>query len=74
MGVMEDSPPSCDAEGRHPSLVDAVEPLRGGNRSLDALPDHRPPKIDRWVPESALLDPGGRDRTLGSAQSVTRLA
>jgi phosphatidylserine/phosphatidylglycerophosphate/cardiolipin synthase-like enzyme len=39
------------------SLIEAVESLRTGGRTLMPLSEEVPPEIDRWVPESSLLDP-----------------
>lgn len=39
------------------SLIKAIETLRGGERTLMPLSGAVPPDVDRWVPESELLDP-----------------
>jgi phosphatidylserine/phosphatidylglycerophosphate/cardiolipin synthase-like enzyme/uncharacterized membrane protein YdjX (TVP38/TMEM64 family) len=45
------------AEQEHASLIEAVESLRGGERTLEPLSGAIPEDVDAWVPESALLDP-----------------
>lgn len=45
------------AEAAQPSLVQAIESLRGGERTLQHLSGEIPPEVDQWVPDSALLDP-----------------
>ena len=47
----------ADALEKSGSLIKAVESLCAGERTLVPLPGDVPPEIDRWVPESALLDP-----------------
>jgi phospholipase D1/2 len=47
----------ADAERNHPSLIEAIESLRGDVRSLEPLSGEVPPDVDEWVPDSALLDP-----------------
>ncbi len=39
------------------SLIGAIETLRQGQRTLVDLPGDVPPEVDKWVPDSALLDP-----------------
>ena len=39
------------------SLIKAIESLPKGNRALVPLSGDVPPEVDRWVPESELLDP-----------------
>jgi phosphatidylserine/phosphatidylglycerophosphate/cardiolipin synthase-like enzyme/uncharacterized membrane protein YdjX (TVP38/TMEM64 family) len=41
----------------HGSLIQAIEALGGGARTLVLLSDDIGPEVDKWVPESALLDP-----------------
>jgi len=41
----------------HGSLIAAIESLRDGERTLEPLEVAVPPEVDRWVPESQLLDP-----------------
>lgn len=45
------------AEGRHGSLIDAVESLREGKRTLTPITREVPEKLDRMVPDSAVIDP-----------------
>ncbi len=45
------------AEQKHESLIDAIESLRGAERSLEPLSGKIPEDVDKWIPESALLDP-----------------
>lgn len=45
------------AEQAHESLIDAIESLRGGERTLEPLSGAIPEDVDAWVPESELLDP-----------------
>ena len=45
------------AQARHVSLIAAIEPMRGGRRTLEPLSGDVPQEIDQWVPDSALLDP-----------------
>jgi hypothetical protein len=45
---------AVEADG---SLIEAVESLRTGGRTLMPLTGEVPPEIDRWVPKPALLDP-----------------
>ena len=45
------------AERQHPSLIAAVESLRGGKRTLEPLATEVPDEVDQWVPESKLIDP-----------------
>lgn len=45
------------AEAAQPSLIEAIESLRGGERTLEHLSGEVPPEVDQWVPDSALLDP-----------------
>jgi phosphatidylserine/phosphatidylglycerophosphate/cardiolipin synthase-like enzyme/uncharacterized membrane protein YdjX (TVP38/TMEM64 family) len=47
----------ASAEQQHPSLIQAIESLRGGQRSLQPLSTELPADVDSWVPESELLDP-----------------
>ena len=47
----------ADAEQEHESLIEAIESLRGGERTLEPLSGAIPEDVDAWVPESALLDP-----------------
>jgi phospholipase D1/2 len=47
----------AEAEAAHPSLIAAIESLRGGERSLEPLSVDIPESFDEWVPDSALLDP-----------------
>lgn len=47
----------ADAEQQQPSLIQAIESLRGGQRSLQPLSTELPAEVDSWVPESELLDP-----------------
>jgi phosphatidylserine/phosphatidylglycerophosphate/cardiolipin synthase-like enzyme/uncharacterized membrane protein YdjX (TVP38/TMEM64 family) len=45
------------AEKAQPSLIAAIESLRGGDRTLEPLNIDIPEGIDQWLPDSALLDP-----------------
>ena len=45
------------AESSTRSLIEAVESLRDGERTLMPLKAEVSAELDRWVPESALLDP-----------------
>ena len=45
------------AEAAQSSLIQAIESLRGGERTLRDLSGKVPPELDEWVPDSALLDP-----------------
>lgn len=45
------------AEKAQPSLIAAIESLRGGDRTLEPLNIEIPEGIDRWLPDSALVDP-----------------
>lgn len=45
------------AEQTHASLIEAIESLRGGERTLAPLLDEVSTDVDAWVPESDLLDP-----------------
>ncbi|HEY9202397.1 MAG TPA: VTT domain-containing protein [Gammaproteobacteria bacterium] len=47
----------AEAEQQQPSLIQAIESLRGGQRSLQPLSTELPAEVDSWVPESELLDP-----------------
>lgn len=47
----------ADAIQENGSLIQAVESLRGGERTLVPLSGEVPPEVDEWVPESELLDP-----------------
>lgn len=55
LGVSEDE--LASAEQQHSSLIQAIESLCGGQRSLRALSTELPADVDSWVPESELLDP-----------------
>ena len=39
------------------SLISVIEGLQGGGRTLAPLESSIPPEVDKWVPESELLDP-----------------
>lgn len=39
------------------SLIQAIDSLRGGDPTLAPLPVEVPAEVDRWVPESRLIDP-----------------
>jgi uncharacterized membrane protein YdjX (TVP38/TMEM64 family) len=41
----------------HGSLIQAIEAHEGGARTLVPLSDDIEPEVEKWVPESALLDP-----------------
>jgi len=45
------------AEENHDSLIKAIESLRHGERTLEELAGEVPADVDKWVPESSLLDP-----------------
>lgn len=45
------------AEKSQPSLIAAIESLRGGDRTLETLNIDIPEGIDQWLPDSALVDP-----------------
>ena len=45
------------AEQENASLIEAVESLRSGERTLEPLSGAIAEDVDAWVPESALLDP-----------------
>jgi len=45
------------AEQDHGSLIQTIESLRGGERTLEPLSGEIPREVDEWVPESTLLDP-----------------
>lgn len=45
------------AEDEHESLIDAIESLRGSERTLEPLSGDISEDVDKWVPESALIDP-----------------
>ena len=47
----------AEAENRQNGLIDTIESLRGGNRTLEPLSADIPEEVDEWVPESTLLDP-----------------
>ncbi len=47
----------AEAEEKHPSLIEAIESLRTGGRSLEALPIETRADDDQWLPDLALLDP-----------------
>lgn len=47
----------ADAIEESDSLIQAVESLRDGERTLVPLSGEVPPEVDEWVPESELLDP-----------------
>ncbi|MEJ2440978.1 MAG: VTT domain-containing protein [Gammaproteobacteria bacterium] len=47
----------ANAEQEHASLIEAVESLRGGDRTLEPLSGAISEDVDAWVPESELLDP-----------------
>lgn len=46
-----------DAEATKPSLIRAIESLRGNERTLEPLSAELPEEVDAWVPDSELLDP-----------------
>lgn len=46
-----------EAEETNPSLIAAIESLRGGSRTLVPLDAQIPDEVDDWVPDSTLLDP-----------------
>ncbi len=45
------------AEEKHESLIDAIESLCGSQRTLEPLSGDIPEDVDKWVPESTLVDP-----------------
>lgn len=45
------------AEAAEASIIGAIDSLRGRDRTLEPLRVKIPDEIDRWVPESELLDP-----------------
>ena len=45
------------AVAHYGSLIKAMDELRQGERTLVDLSGHVPQKVDKWVPDSALLDP-----------------
>jgi phosphatidylserine/phosphatidylglycerophosphate/cardiolipin synthase-like enzyme/membrane protein DedA with SNARE-associated domain len=47
----------ADAVVRFGSLIEAVESLRGGDRTLIPLPEAKEDMSEQWLPESDLLDP-----------------
>lgn len=47
----------AEAERAHGTLIEAVESMRAGERSLEPLSGEIPADVDEWVPDSALLDP-----------------
>jgi len=47
----------AEAEARQASIIGAIESLRGGTRTVEPLSPEVPTEVDRWVPESELLDP-----------------
>jgi phospholipase D1/2 len=47
----------AEAIERTGSLIDAIEAIGGGERTLVALSGDILPEVDEWVPESELLDP-----------------
>ena len=55
LGVEKDD--VAAAEQVHESLVETIESLRGGERTLEPLSGEIPDDVDAWVPDSALLDP-----------------
>lgn len=42
---------------RYGSLIKTIEALQQGERTLVDLPGEVPPEVDKWVPDSAFLDP-----------------
>jgi len=52
-----EAPEVAAAEAAQPSLIQVIESLRGGERTLQHLSGEIPPEVDQWVPDSALLDP-----------------
>jgi phosphatidylserine/phosphatidylglycerophosphate/cardiolipin synthase-like enzyme/membrane protein DedA with SNARE-associated domain len=55
LGVAEDD--VVAAEEQHALLIDAIESLRVGERTLEPLSGDIPQDVDQWIPESELLDP-----------------
>lgn len=47
----------ADAVEKTGSLIEAIESIPKGERTLVALSGDVPPEVDQWVPESELLDP-----------------
>ncbi len=47
----------ANAEAERGSLVNAIESLRGGERTLEPLSGEVPDEVDRLVPDSSVLDP-----------------
>lgn len=47
----------AQAVAAHGSLIKAIEALRGDGRTLAPLPVEIPDEVDRWVPETRLIDP-----------------
>jgi len=47
----------AEAEEKHPSLIEAIESLRTGGRSLEALSIDPQADDGQWLPDLALLDP-----------------
>ncbi|GAB6193825.1 VTT domain-containing protein [Desulfocastanea catecholica] len=47
----------AEAIARFDSLIEAIESLRGGDRSLMPLPEVKEETSEQWLPESDLLDP-----------------
>jgi uncharacterized membrane protein YdjX (TVP38/TMEM64 family) len=47
----------AEAEAEHVSAIRAIESLQRGDRTLKLLDAAVPEEIDRWVPDSDLLDP-----------------
>ena len=47
----------ADAIEKTGSLIEAIESIPKGERTLVALSGDVPPEVDQWVPESELLDP-----------------
>jgi len=45
------------AEQSNDSLIDVIESLRRGERSLEPLPGEITEDVDAWIPEADLLDP-----------------
>ena len=57
-----------EAMQRQDSLIQAIDSLRGGDRTLQLLDTSVDPDIDQLVPESALIDP---ERPLDAERFVT---
>lgn len=55
LGVGQDA--VAEAEKANPSLLEAIESLRGGEPTLANLSGEISDEVDEWVPDSALLDP-----------------